>query len=68
MDLTQVMSFISTVGFPIFCAVFFLFQNSKQDERFERQLEKMNEVLEKHTAAIQELTMLIKTKLDGGDQ
>ena len=60
----NIQSFISTIGFPIFVAVFFLLQNYKQDERNAAALDKMQQALDQNTLAIRELTI----KLDkGGD-
>lgn len=63
MDWNDIQSFISTIGFPIFVAVFFLLQNYKQDERNAAALDKMQQALDQNTLAIRELTI----KLDRGD-
>lgn len=67
MDFNVIIDFISTLGFPIFISVFFLLQNTKQDDRAALQMEKLNDVLANNTKALQELTVFIKTKLGGDD-
>ena len=64
MEINVIMDFISTVGFPIFIAVFFLLQNAKQDERFANQFDKMNDAIANNTKALQELTIFIKQRGD----
>lgn len=63
MTWTDIQTFISSVGFPVFVAVFFLIQNYKQDERNATALDKMQQALDQNTLAIRELTI----KLDRGD-
>lgn len=48
-------SFISTVGFPIFIAVFFLLRLKKQDQRSAEQFDQFTVAINNNTKVIQEL-------------
>ena len=61
MDAQVVQGFISSVGFPIFVAVWMLYKSSKDSE-------KMSESLQELKNAITELTTLMKSeKKDGAN-
>lgn len=61
MELLQVIiSGISTVGFPVAVAAFFLYRLAKQDERHAAQFEEMRQAVNNNTEAIKELVRLIK--------
>lgn len=55
MDVQVVQGFISSLGFPIFVAVWMLYKSSKDSE-------KMSESLQELKNAITELTTLMKSK------
>ena len=57
MDTQLVQGFISSVGFPIFVAVWMLYKSSKDADR-------MSEGLQELKNAITELTTLIKSEKD----
>ena len=54
-NLNDIAQLISTVGFPIFCAIFFLRRLSKQDERQEKQFDKLQEAIDNNTKVVNEL-------------
>lgn len=61
MELLQVIiSGISTVGFPVAVAAFFLYRLAKQDERHAAQFEEMRQAVNNNTEVIKELVKLIK--------
>lgn len=51
---------ISTVGFPIACCCFLLWQNSKQDNYNREQQEKLRETINGNTKSIEELGKLVR--------
>lgn len=55
-----VISAISTVGFPVLVALFFLYRLSKQDERHAEQFEEMRKSVDNNTQVIKELIVIIK--------
>ncbi len=55
-----VISAISTVGFPVLVALFFLYRLSKQDERHAEQFEEMRKSVDNNTQVIKELLIVIK--------
>ena len=61
MELLQVIiSGISTVGFPVAVAAFFLYRLAKQDERHAAQFEEMRQAVNNNTEVIKELVRVIK--------
>ena len=57
--MNEVIQAISTVGFPIACCCFLLWQNSKQDTYHREQQEKLRETISENTKAIEEQSKLI---------
>ena len=61
MELLQVIiSGISTVGFPVAVAAFFLYRLTKQDERHAAQFEEMRKAIDNNTEVVKELVKMIK--------
>lgn len=56
----EIIQMISTVGFPIACCCFLLWQNSKQDQYNREQQEKLRSTIDQNTRSIDELGQLIK--------
>lgn len=54
---------ISTVGFPIACCCFLLYQNAKQDNYNREQQEKLRQTIDANTASMNALSDLIKEEL-----
>ena len=54
-NLNDIAQLISTVGFPIATALFFLRRLSKQDERQEKQFDKLQEAIDNNTKVVNEL-------------
>lgn len=63
--MSEFLSAVSTIGFPAACCFFLLWQNKVQDERNAAQVDKMNEILQQNTAALQELSFYIKNGGEG---
>lgn len=51
---------VSSIGFPIACCIFLLYQNAKQDNYHREEQEKLRQTLEKNTESINHLSELIK--------
>ena len=67
MNVNDIITAISTVGFPIACCCFLLWQNSKQDNYNREQMEKLRATIDNNTKSIdalhgvvQELAAMIK--------
>lgn len=58
--MTELIQAVSTVGFPIACCCFLLWQNSKQDNYNREQQEKLRETIAANTRSIEELGKLIQ--------
>lgn len=57
--MNEIIQAVSTVGFPIACCCFLLWQNSKQDAYHREQQEKLRETISENTKAIEEQSKLI---------
>ena len=62
MDFTVLLQAINTVGFPITACGVLLWQNMKQGERFDKQLNELETVISNNTNVLIELS----TKINGG--
>lgn len=51
---------VSTVGFPIACCCFLLWQNSKQDQYNREQQQKLRETIDNNTRSIEGLQEIVK--------
>lgn len=53
--MNEIIQAISTVGFPIACCCFLLWQNSKQDQYNREQQEKLRATIDNNTKSMEEL-------------
>jgi len=58
--MTEIIQAVSTVGFPIACCCFLLWQNSKQDQYNREQQEKLRATIEGNTRSIEELGKIVQ--------
>lgn len=56
MDIPNILSAISSVGFPIVACIALFWKNHKDDERHEEQSNKFNEAVNNNTVALVKLT------------
>lgn len=56
MELNDIVSLISSLGFPIVACIALFWQNNKQEERHRDEMEKVTESINNNTTAIIELT------------
>lgn len=63
MDFTILLQAINTVGFPITACGVLLWQNMKQDDRFDKQLRELETVITNNTNVLIELS----AKINGGN-
>ena len=57
--MNEIIQAVSTVGFPIACCCFLLWQNSRQDQYNREQQEKLRVTIDNNTRSIQELGKLV---------
>lgn len=62
--MTEIIQAVSTVGFPIACCCFLLWQNSKQDEYHRQQMEELRKTIEGCTKSNDELRAFTEKALD----
>ena len=55
----EVMNFISTLGFPIFIAIWLLFKDSKADTERKEQIKDLKTAIENNTKSIEKLELLM---------
>lgn len=60
MNANDLITAISTVGFPIACCCFLLWQNSKQDQYNREQQEKLRVTIDGNTKSIEELGKVVQ--------
>jgi hypothetical protein len=58
--MTELIQAVSTVGFPIACCCFLLWQNSKQDQYNREQQEKLRATIDGNTKSIEELSKIVQ--------
>jgi hypothetical protein len=58
--MTEIIQAVSTVGFPIACCCFLLWQNSKQDQYNREQQEKLRATIDGNTKSIEELSKIVQ--------
>ena len=58
--MTEIIQAVSTVGFPIACCCFLLWQNSKQDVYNREQQEKLRATIDGNTKSIEDLSKIVQ--------
>ena len=61
MDVNEIISLISNVGFPVAVCVALFFYMEKQNERHQNETDKLNGTVQSNTKVLTELCTLIKT-------
>lgn len=64
MDVSAITTLISTLGFPIFMAVWLLIKDSKTDEERKEQIKDLKTAIENNTKSIEKLETLINKIMD----
>lgn len=61
MEVNEIVSLISNVGFPVAVCIALFFYMEKQNERHQNETDKLNETVQSNTKVLTELCTLIKT-------
>ena len=61
MDINAITSLVSNVGFPVAVCIALFFYMEKQNERHQKETDKLNETVQSNTKVLTELCTLIKT-------
>lgn len=64
MDINAITTLISTLGFPIFIAVWLLFKDSKTDEERKEQIKELKIAIDNNTKSIEKLELLMSKIMD----
>lgn len=62
--MTELIQAVSTVGFPIACCCFLLWQNSKQDQYHREEMKKLRETINENTRIIDKLSKIVQRLAD----
>lgn len=74
MDINAITDFISTLGFPIFMAVWLLIKDSRADTERKEQIKELKTAIENNTKSVEKLELLMDKIMDklgdklGGDE
>lgn len=60
MEVNEIIQAVSTVGFPIACCCFLLWQNSKQDNYNREQQDKLRATIDNNTKSIESLQGVVQ--------
>ena len=66
MGMETIIQLINGVGFPIAVSIVLFYQNSKQDERHDRQMKELTKVIENNTLSIKELNLRLEKGVNNG--
>jgi hypothetical protein len=61
MEVNEIISLISNVGFPVVVCIALFFYMERQNERHQQETDKLNETVQSNTKVLTELCTLIKT-------
>ena len=61
MEVNDIVSLVSNVGFPVAVCIALFFYMEKQNERHQHETDKLNETVQSNTKVLTELCTLIKT-------
>lgn len=61
MEVNEIVSIVSNVGFPVAVCIALFFYMEKQNERHQNETDKLNETVQSNTKVLTELCTLIKT-------
>ena len=60
MDINSIVSIISTVGFPIACCIYLVYNQNKAEERHKEEVDKLRESLDNNTKVMNKICMILK--------
>lgn len=60
MGIDTIIQFINGVGFPIAVSIALFYQNTKQDERYDKQMKELAKVIENNTLTLNELNLRLE--------
>ncbi len=60
MDINSIVSIISTVGFPIACCIYLVYNQNKAEERHKEEVDKLRESLDNNTRVMNKICMILK--------
>lgn len=61
MEVSEIVSIVSNVGFPVAVCIGLFFYMEKQNERHQQETDRLNDTVQSNTKVLTELCTLIKT-------
>lgn len=68
MDVNTITTIISTVGFPIACCIYLVWNQNKADQRHQDEIDKLRVSLDNNTKVINKLCNKLDIDIDKGDE
>ena len=60
MNIETIIQLINGIGFPITVSIVLFYQNWKQDERYDKQIQEITKVIENNTLTLKELCLRLE--------
>lgn len=67
MDLNTITSMISTVGFPITCCIYLVYNQNKAEERHKEEVDKLRNSLDNNTKVMNRICSILKIDTEEGE-
>ena len=67
MDINTITTIISTVGFPIACCIYLVYNTNKIEERHRNEVDKLRESLDNNTKVMNKICAVLKVDIDEGE-
>lgn len=64
MDINVIMQIISTVGFPIACCIYLVYNQNKAEERHKEEVDKLRSSLDNNTKVMNKICAILKIEED----
>lgn len=67
MDVNTLVQVISTVGFPIACCIYLVYNQNKAEERHRDEVDKLRSSLDNNTKVMNRICTILKIETEGDD-
>ena len=67
MDINTLVQIISTVGFPIACCIYLVYNQNKAEERHRDEVDKLRSSLDNNTKVMNRICTILKIETEGDD-
>lgn len=67
MDVNTLMQIVSTVGFPIACCIYLVYNQNKAEERHREEVDKLRSSLDNNTKVMNRICAILKIETEGDE-